>query len=110
VSVPPHGVRLLSFRCYAGRPMLLATSRHFSGGATDFTTLHWHDDGKYLDGVFNGVANTNYMLRVLVPEPYGAANVTVSCGPATTSMDGRVLSIGFACPQTGPVQWSAAFP
>jgi hypothetical protein len=110
VSVPPHGVRLLSFRQYEGHPMLLGTSRHFSGGATDFTTLHWHDDERRLDGAFNGVANTEYKLRVLVPEPFGEAKVTVSCGPAKTSMDARVLNIEFTCPQPGPVEWSAAFP
>ena len=90
--------------------MLLSTSRHFSGGATDFTALHWHDDERRLDGVFNGVENTDYKLRVLVPEPFGDASVTVSCGPAKTSMDARVLTIEFTCPQAGPVEWSAAFP
>ncbi len=110
VAVPPRSVRLLSFREYKARPMLLSTSRHFSGGATDFTTLHWHDDNRHLDGVFNGVANTSYKLRVLVPEPFGTATVTVSCGPATLSNDARVLTIEFACPQDGPVEWSAAFP
>lgn len=110
VSVPPRGVRLLSFRQYEGRPMLLSTSRHFSGGATDFTALHWHHFERRLDGAFNGVANTNYKLRVLVPEGFGDAKVSVSCGPANTSLDGLVLTIEFACPDSVTVDWNVEFP
>lgn len=110
VSVPPHGVRLLSFRPYEGHPMFLATSRHFSGGATDFTTLHWHDDERHLDGVFNGIADTDYRLSVLVPETFAEPKVSVSIGPTKTSMEGRVLRIEFRSLSTGPIKWSIAFP
>ncbi|NUM52819.1 MAG: alpha-galactosidase [Candidatus Hydrogenedentes bacterium] len=109
VAVPPRGVRLLSFRQYEGRPMLLATSRHFSGGATDFTALHWHDDERRLDAAFNGVANTVYKLRVFVPEGFDEPTVKVSCGEATTAMEGRVLAIEFTCAEAVPVEWSVAF-
>lgn len=110
VLVPPRSVRLLSFRQYQARPMFLATSRHFAGEAADHTALHWHDVEKRMDGSFTGIAGATYKLRVLVPEGYGDAVVTVSCGPATTAMEGRLLKIEFACPQAGQVDWSVAFP
>ena len=109
VSVPPGSVRLIGLRPYEERPMFLATDRHYSQGATDFTSLAWDEGARELRGTFDGVADTPYALRVLVPSPYDATSVSVSCDEPVTRMDDRVLVIEFHCAENGPVTWSATF-
>lgn len=109
VSVPPGSVRLIGLRPYEERPMFLSTDRHYSQGATDFTSLAWDEGARQLRGTFDGVADTPYALRVLVPSPYSVKGVSVSCGDPVTRMDDRVLVIEFHCAENGPVAWSATF-
>jgi Alpha galactosidase C-terminal beta sandwich domain len=109
VKVPADSVMLLGIRRYEERPMFLSTDRHISQGATDHTALEWDTATNTLRGVFDGVADTNYNLRVLVPEGYMCEKVTVSAGDAQTTMDGAVLKIGFRCGEAGPVEWRAEF-
>jgi len=109
VDVAPGSVRLLGLRRYRDRPMFLATDRHFTQGATDFTALDWDAQGLRLTAAFDGVADTDYNLRVLVSEPYVVAGVEVSAGEPTTQQDGQVLKIAFHCAEKGPVNWSVAF-
>lgn len=109
VSVPPGSVRLLGLRPYVDRPMFLSTDRHYSQGATDFLALDWDEGTNTLEGSFEGVANTPYSLRVLVPERFVMKRCSVSCGDAATTMDGRVLVIQFQCGTAGTVDWSVEF-
>jgi len=111
VNVGPGSVRLLSLRPYQDRPMFLSTDRHWSMGATDFRMLEWDDQSQKLRGAFDGVENTNYNLRLLVPAPWKLEQVVVSCGPAEVEMNEktRVLKIAFHCEKEGKVSWEAAF-
>jgi hypothetical protein len=109
VVVPPAAVRLLCLRRYTGAPMFLSTDRHFSQGATDFTSLEWDEAARELRGAFDAVEDTEYNLRVLVPEPYSPKRVEVSCGRANVSTEGAVLRIAFHCASAGSVAWSARF-
>jgi hypothetical protein len=89
--------------------MFLATDRHFTQGATDFKTLEWDPQTKRLSGTFEGVADTDYNLRILTPEPYTFQSMTVSAGEARTERDGPVLKVGFHCAEQGSVAWTAQF-
>jgi len=111
VNVGPGSVRLLGLRPYEDRPMFLSTDRHWSMGATDFRELNWDEASRTLTGMFIGVPDTDYRLRVLVPPPWKFTGLEVSAGPATGEMDaeGKVLLIGFRCQQAGEVRWAAKF-
>ncbi|MBX7254803.1 MAG: alpha-galactosidase [Candidatus Hydrogenedentes bacterium] len=109
VNIPPGGVRLLALRPYENRPMFLSTNRHFSQGATDFKSLEWNSAARTLHGVFEGVANTDYTIRILIPDPYKAETISVSTGNATTQMEQNVLRIDLHCDSDGPVDWRLRF-
>jgi hypothetical protein len=109
VDAPPGSVHLLGLRRYEDHPMFLATDRHFTQGATDFKTLEWDPQTKRLSGTFEGVADTDYNLRILTPEPYTFQSMTVSAGEARTERDGPVLKVGFHCAEQGSVAWTAQF-
>lgn len=109
VDIGPGSVRLLGLRRYEDRPMFLATDRHFTQGATDFKKVEWNPTARTLSGTFDGVENTDYNLRVLVPEQYKVANVTVSTGDPAISQDGLVLKIAFHCAAQGTVTWTVQF-
>jgi hypothetical protein len=89
--------------------MFLATDRHFSQGATDFKALEWNPQTRQLSGTFDGVANTDYNLRILVPEAYAFRSATVSTGDARAEQIGKVLKLAFHCAGEGPVAWAAQF-
>jgi len=109
VDVAPGSVRLLGLRRFHNRPMFLATDRHFTQGANDFTALDWDAQNLRLTAAFDGVANTDYNLRVLVPKPYAVAATQASAGEPSTQQEGQVLKIAFHCAEKGPVNWSVAF-
>lgn len=118
-AVAPGSVRLLGLRRHRDRPMLLATDRHYTQGALDHTSLFWDPDTRILQGEFDAVEDTDYALRVLVPEPYepGAAEVASLGGKedraealtARTAMDARVLVLSFHCGRSGGVRWRVRF-
>jgi hypothetical protein len=109
IETGPGGCHLLGLRRYEDRPMFLSTDRHFSQGATDFKALSWNPQSLVLAGTFDGVAETDYNLRVLAPEKYQMKSVNVPVGTPNTQQEGRVLKIGFRCPSQGPVNWSVQF-
>ena len=109
VSVLPTSVRLLGLKPFADHPMFLSTNRHITQGATDFKTLNWDESTKRLSGTFEGVADTDYRLKVLVPDRYKAGKATVSAGTCQTAQDGQVLTLSFHCGAAGPVNWSVEF-
>jgi hypothetical protein len=108
-TAPPGSVRLLGLRPFHGRPTFFATDSHISQGATDFTSLEWDDRRKRLSGSFEGVEDTDYNLRVFVPEPFEPAETVVSTGNAVTEFEDRVLVISFHCREPGSVEWYVQF-
>lgn len=109
VAVPAGAVRLLCLRRYTGKPMFIATSRHWSCGATDFTKLEWDEGGRTLRGAFDGVSNTEYRLRLLVPEPFRLSGVQVNSSPARSTLEGNILTIEHRCETNSEVTWEASF-
>lgn len=109
LKVPAGSVRLLSFRPYEKRPMLLATDSHFSQGATDFTGLEWRSEERVLAGRFEGIADTTYVLSVLVPEGYTPSKTRVSVGAAQVEHKGEVARLTLHCDSAGPVDWHMRF-
>lgn len=109
VAVPPGAVRLLCLRRYTGKPMFIATNRHWSCGATDFTRLEWDEGRRTLRGAFNGISNTDYRLRVLVPEPFQLAGVRANSPSVDSKLEGNMLTIHLRCETNSEVQWEAKF-
>ena len=109
VDTAPGSCHLLGLRRYEDRPMFLATDRHFSQGATDFRALTWNPQTLQLAGAFDGIGETDYNLRILVPESYHMKSVTVSTGTPTTQQEGKVLKIAFRCATQGSVNWNVQF-
>lgn len=109
VAVPPGSVRLFGLRKFEEHPMFLATDRHFTQGALDHKSIEWDASGRQLRGVFEAVADTDYTLRILIPEGYALQQAAVSAGGAQTIMDERVLKIQFHNAAAGNVEWSAQF-
>ncbi|MCX5759261.1 MAG: alpha-galactosidase, partial [Candidatus Hydrogenedentes bacterium] len=109
LDMPPGSVRLLSLRSYEGHPMFLATDRHFTQGATDFTALGWNGQTRMLSGTFNGIAQTDYNLRVLVPDDYTPKSTYCSAEVPKTEQEGKVFRIGFRCTEAAPVNWNVQF-
>ena len=109
VNVPPGSVHLLGLRRYENRPMLLSSDRHFTQGASDHTAIDWNPQTRVLSGTFNGIEETDYNLRILVPEGFTPTVTKVSAGEAQTTIEGKVLKIGFHCAKQEPVQWSVTF-
>ena len=109
VSVPPGSVHLLGFRQFDNHPMFLASDRHFTQGASDHTAIEWNQQTRTLKGVFNGVEDTKYNLRILVPDNYAPKEIKVSAEEVKTILDGKVLKIGFTCAEKKAVEWAVVF-
>ena len=109
MEVPAGGVALLGLRAYQDRPMLLASDRHFTQGALDHSVLEWDAGARRLRGLFEAVADTDYTLRVLVPEPYAVQEAAVPACALETKMEGRVLCLSFHCTEGGATDWFVQF-
>lgn len=109
VSAAPGSVRLLGLRRYENHPMLLATDRHFSQGASDHRSIQWDATARILSGVFDAVADTDYTLRILVPRGYALREATLSTGAPTTSQQDEVLTLAFHCTASGQTEWRVSF-
>ena len=109
VQLAPASMKLLGLRPYEGRPMLLATDRHFTMGATDFTSLSWDDAACTLTGTFDAVEDTDYVLYLYLPASYRAGDVVLSRGSAEIHSEERVLRVAFHCDTAGPLTWRASF-
>ncbi len=109
VEIAPGSVHLLCLRRYEDHPMFLSTDRHFTQGATDFTALAWNPQSRALTATFDGVADTDYHLRVLVPNGYAFRSASASTGNVTAEQDGPILKLAIHCGADGAVNWSAQF-
>jgi len=109
VKVAPGGVRLLGLRDYVDHPMFLATDRHITQGASDHREITWTEGENRLRGVFEGVGDTDYRLRILVPPAYGVVEASTSAGTLQRSQEERVLTLAFHCFEPGDVEWWVRF-
>ena len=109
VEVPPEGVRLLGLRHYENRPMLVASSRHYTQGASDHTALDWSHDTRILSGTFTGVAAETCTLSILVPEPYVVSAATSSVEVVGQKQTGSLLELSIRAPSSDAVQWKVTF-
>jgi hypothetical protein len=109
VDTAPGSVHLLGLRRFEGRPMFLATDRHFSMGATDCTALYWNEEKRKLTGTFNAVVDTDYVIRVLVPEGYTFSRATVENQSVSATVENGVLKIAFHVANQPTVMWGAEF-
>lgn len=109
VQLPPGSARVYGLRRHANHPQFLSTNRHFTMGATDHTLLEWDAAAGELRGRFAAVADTHYVLRVLVPPSFTFTEAAVDAGESATRMDGDVLSLSFYCEEGGAAAWSLRF-
>ncbi len=109
VEVPPEGVRLLGLRRFERRPMLVASSRHYTQGASDHTALDWVHDTRTLSGTYTAVPSEACTLSILVPEPYVTGQITTSAEVVGQKQTGALLELTIRAPAGGEVQWKVTF-
>lgn len=109
VEVPPESVRLLGLRRYERRPMLVASSRHYSQGASDHTALDWAHETRILSGAYAAVPGAPCTLSILVPEPYVTGTVTTTAEILAQKQVGTLLELTIRAPAGGEVQWKVNF-
>lgn len=109
VEVPPEGVRLLGLRRYERRPMLVASSRHYTQGASDHTALDWNHKAGILSGTFKGIKDETCTLTVLVPEPWVAKSATSSVEVMAQKQEGTHLTLSLRPSSQGDVTWKVTF-
>lgn len=109
LAVPPGSVCLLGVRPYEPHPMLLSVDWAFTQGAMELETLEWDSTRKQIRGAFDGEPDTDYGLRVLVPDPYAFVAVSALPNETRAELHGNVLRIAIHCVQPGAVTWVAEF-
>ena len=109
VEVPPESVRLLGLRRFERRPMLVASSRHYSQGASDHTALDWAHETRMLSGAYAAVPGAPCTLSILVPEPYVTSTVTTTAELLAQKQTGTLLELTIRAPAGGEVQWRVNF-
>ena len=104
----PFNAQALIIREQLGRPQVLATNRHVTGGGPDLLAVQWSD------GVITGrsavVGGEPY--EIYFTEPDGWALFGITCiGAAPVSVERRrgYVRAGCASAVSGPVSWSARF-
>jgi len=109
VEVPAGGVRLLGLRYAEQQPMLVATNRDFTQGATDHTELTWSHETQRLTGRFRATPAFPYTLTFHIPEPYRLKDI--ECGVPVTrqSAVGPSLQIAFTAEEGGDLTWALQF-
>ncbi len=109
VEVPPEGVRLLGLRRFERRPMLVASSRHYTQGASDHSALDWVYETRTLSGSYTAVAGEPCTLSILVPEPYLTGQVTATAEIVGQKQTGTLLELSIRALTGGEVQWKVTF-
>ena len=109
VQLTPASMGLYGLRAFRDRPMLLSSDRHYAMGQLEFTDITWDDVANTLRGTFDGVADTDYTLHFLVPEPYTVADVAFAVEDVTHSQNAEVLKVKLHVAEVGPVAWSITF-
>ncbi len=109
VEVPADGVRLLGLRYAEQRPMLVASNRDYTQGATDQREITWDYDGQTLSGRMEGVGDFLHLLTFYIPEPYVLKSAEASETILTKVQDGPSLKIGFKPSLQGEIRWRLSF-
>jgi hypothetical protein len=109
VEVDPGSVRLLGFRLYPKRPLLVASTRHFTQGALEMTALNWDPTHKRLSGDAKVIPDTYYGLRILVPDTYEVAEAAVSGAQPELATNGEILELNFHNTNATSVRWYVRF-
>jgi len=104
-EIPAEGVRLFGLRRYEKHPMLVASNRHFTQGASDHINVGWSFERQALAGSFEGIADTKYTLTVLVPEPYRVQALDTTHTITEHSKDGAALTFSILVEHPGKVIW-----
>jgi hypothetical protein len=102
-------VRLLGLRRYEKRPMLVASSRHYTQGASDHSALDWAHESRTLSGTFSGVKDEACTLSILVPESYVLGQATSSVEITSQKQTGPLLELTLRPPTNGDVEWKVSF-
>ncbi len=109
VQVAPGSVRLLGFRLFEKRPLLVASTSHFAQGALETTALEWDAATKELRGQAKAIPDTNYGLRILVPAPFKVSEAAVSGVQPEVAAKGDVLEVNFYNQEAQEVRWYVRF-
>lgn len=109
VEVPTDGVRLLGLRYAEQRPMLVASNRDFTQGATDHKEITWDYDGQTLSGRMEGVGEFLHLLTFYIPDPYVLKSADASERILTKVQDGPSLKISFKPSLQGEIRWRLSF-
>lgn len=112
LTIGPHDTRVLLIHPFAGRPQLIANSRHISGSYS-IVSQSWDAAGKNLRGESLTVAGKAYTLWFTIPGGYRKASVQVNgkAGKPISSswrQQGQFASLRFM--GTGePAEWQVQF-
>ena len=109
VQAPPGGVRLLGFRQRRNHPILVASTRHFTQGALETTSLEWDAERRELRGEANVIPDTDYGLRIFVPNAYSVSEAAVSGAQPTLVTRGDILEVNFHNQAADKVRWYVRF-
>lgn len=109
VQVAPGSVRLLGFRLFEKRPLLVASTRHFTQGALEMTALEWDASKKELRGEAKVIPDTVYGLRILVPEPFSVSEAAVSGVQPRLNQKGDILEVNFHNQNAQELRWYVRF-
>jgi len=109
VQAPPGGVRLLGFRLYENHPLLVASTTHFAQGALDTASLEWDAAARELRGETRAIPNTDYGLRILVPDSFSVSEAAVSGVQPSLKKDGQLLEMNFHNGTAQSFRWYVRF-
>jgi len=109
VQVPPGSVRLLGFRLYENRPLLVASTTHFTQGALETTALEWDAAKRELRGETKAIPDTDYGLRILVPESFAVSEAAVSGIQPALTQNGQLLELNFHNDAAPDFRWYVRF-
>ncbi|MFO7974004.1 MAG: alpha-galactosidase [Candidatus Hydrogenedentota bacterium] len=109
VQVAPGSVRLLGFRLYEKHPLLVASTRHFTQGAIETKALKWDAAQKELRGEAKVIPDTDYGLRILVPEPFTVSEAAVSGIQPHLDQKGDILEVNFHNQNAEEIRWYVRF-
>ena len=109
VQAPPTSVRIFGLRNYEPRPMFLATNAHIAQGAIDMYDLAWAASSGRLSGRFDGIADAEYVLHILVPDSFDPIDCGASSGLAKGYADERTYRLHISCTESEEVRWYISF-
>jgi len=85
--------------------------RSFDQGVAWMTgaALEWRAADRVLEGAFEGIENTDYVLHFLVPKEYRLDAAEIAGNAAQTERRGDVVRLTFHSHSSDPVRWRLAF-